>query len=620
MKKIIFLLLVSIASLAQDRAITLDTTGNAYVAFLRPDSVMVLFQGRRTVFSTDGLFAKDFMANNLRFIGFVDLKKKGSTLPPPPPDPIILPSGGDINDTSKKTAAFGENEFQRPRYMVEPLHWASFDESSSKMTINGMQGYDFAPFVANQREFYSYGDWNQEYLSVSGNKNVWEINGVKYFLSPPGYVANDGNMMDFDIKFPNFTVPASKMVIVQAVPSRELGVNNYLNKGITHAKNASNGKGFIFVSDEWINSLGAPPAYTSSQEDFDRWCENVDGDKLLSNFINYVYGPTKDIGYVMLNWEAVGNRWRKRQDKIIRCLKYWKEHEHTSLMSLWTVSALKMGRPVFTGLNIDFTGMLEYSGSLDGFRQKFGDYVAIDDTYSKYVEVGHVGSYMNHPIEQGIIHHYISEMAINKKFYPDKKYIFTFWHDIEIVDSKSLELGWVKVDYGSGAYFSQVKPRVPPSVMFNVGAWSMLGGGIDLWSDGHYWSDNKSFWGWGAKDLSMKDLPMKWEFIDNQNVAKYPSQSIKGVDWLMKGIWAVSENKKIVENGSDWVFVEPPTRSFHNKSALIAYKVYNGEALVLVLNDFVSHDSVVDNEFTINGVKRVVRTYGRFTSVVKLKL
>lgn len=610
MKKIIFLLLFSVVAFAQDKILTTDSTGNTYVIFLKNDSTAVVYKGNHSAFVTDGIFAKNFSSFDLKFKGFMKWTL-GETSNPITP---IIPIDTIKPPINQETVAFPTNvNYENPRYWIESDTWSRV--SANKSTIKNMNGYDFSTLVANQLEnIYKYGAWNQDYISIPGN-DVWVENNATYFLKPKGYKTDTKtNLMDFDLRFPDFKPPSRKLVVMQPTPIRDMSVHNYLKKGVTHAKNKVGEQGYLFVSDGWLIDLGCPPAYTTSQKDFDRWCNDVDSDKLLKSFIENVYYPAKDYGYVMLNWEHVGHRWNVRRDKIIRCLEYWATHEHKAQMSLWTVSSVSMGKPVFQGSNMDFSDALSFTGSIEEFRKKFGSYISTDDSYSRYVEIGQVGGYMNYPIDDGIIHHYLLELLLNKKFYPDRKIVSTVWFDQEFIDN--FDLGRIKVESNEGTYFAQVKPKVFPSVAFNWGVWSMVGDGIDCWSDPNYWSENKNLWGWGAKDSNGNDLPNKF----GPNGEKYPAQPIKAIDWIMSGVWAMSENKDIIESKGEFEFVTLPTKSYFDKRVIIAYKKKGNELLVLAMDGFCNADEVKEHSFYVGSKEYKIKTYGRYTSVARLKL
>jgi len=622
MKRIIVILLtiLSFNSIAQ-KALTVDSTGNVFVLFVRDDSVAVIYQGKNSAFTTDGLFAKDFSAFDLKLKGFLrydGLKKsieeakndicrnddKDTTIIIDPP-------------TDLETIAFpNPKNYFNARYIIEPTDWGKV--SAKKSNIDNMQGFDFAPIEANQGEsIYKYYEWNQGYVSIKG-RDIWQDGNKTYFIKPKGYKTDlSTNLMDFDVKFPDFTLPFGKIVVMQPTPKREIGIYNYLKKGVSYVKDRNDDKGYVFVSDGWLIDLGCPYAYDDRPDAkgiFDRWCEEVDSDKLLQSFIQNVYYPNRYKGYVMLNWEHVGHRWNVRKDKIIRCLEYWSTHEHTAKMALWTVSGIGMGRPKFQGLGIDFTSLLEFQGSIEEFQQKYNDYVSVDFSYARYVEIGHIGGYMNYPIDYGIIHHYLTELMLHWKFNKGKQLLWTFWFDQEPINNFNLER--VKVESRDGVYFAQVKPKIFPSVAFNVGVWSIVGGGLDIWSDPNYWTDDKRFWGWGANDINGKELPSKHDEVG----AKYPSQPMKPVDWIMSGVYSMSVNKDIIEAPSDWKFITLPTKSFHDKSVMIAYKIKGNEALILALDGFGKIDSETTHSITIQGKSYEIKTFGRFTSVIRLKL
>jgi hypothetical protein len=505
-------------------------------------------------------------------------------------------------------------DFDNARYFLENEH--SQRVSRTPLAITGMDGYDFAPIVANnKRDAWTFDGWKQEYISVEGNRDVWKDGNATYFLKPFGYKTDlSTNLMDFDLRFPEFTLPKNKFVIVQATPLRP---TNYLQKGVSFVKDTPGANGFSFVGDQWLYDLGCPMAHVTTQEEMDKWCQNVNADKLLASFIDKVYNPNKDFGYVMLNWEAVNRRWNVRRDKIIRCLEYWSKNPHNAKLALWTVSGISIPRPIFQGINYDYTNLLNFRGDINGLSQQFKDWVSVDFDYAKYVEIGQIGGYQIYPNEDGIIHHYLTELFLHKKYNRTKTMLATIWHDQEPIANFGLD--YVRVDYGGGSYLSQMKPRVTPSMAYNWGVWTLaVGDGFDCWSDPHYWSENKADWGGNAFDLNMQPLPLKY----GEKASRYAVQPMKNIDWLMSGVWSVSANKDIIDDATAWRFAEAPSRSYNAKKVLIAYKLTkdNKEALVLALNSFGKTDGETTHNFFINSKMYQVKTYGRFTSVVRMSL
>jgi len=204
---------------------------------------------------------------------------------------------------------------------------------------------------------------------------------------------------------------------------------------------------------------------------------------------------------------------------------------------------------------------------------------------------------------------------MHRKFNKEKTILANTWFDQEFING--FDIGRVKVDSEDGSYYAEVKPKVFPSVGYNWGVWSVaLGDGIDVWSDPNYWTEEKRFWGWGAKDMNWNELPNKHDEV----LSRYPSQPIKVIDWIMSGVWAVSQNKDIVEHDSNWQFVTLPTKAFHEKSVMISYKVKGNEALILALDGFCSPDEVKEHKLNIKGKEYKIKTHGRYTSVVRMNL
>ncbi|MER0442762.1 hypothetical protein [Emticicia sp. W12TSBA100-4] len=625
MKKLILLLLLSLSVVAQEKKIfAVDETEKVYVLFVRNDSVGVVYQGKNSAFTADGVYAYNFSAFDMGLKGFIRFDGLKNSIEAAQKNIRTVKTDTTNSVFSKvvntplseiSTVAFPKPlNYPKARYLIEAADWVNV--SDKKGTITNMQGYDFAPIEMNQGEnIYTYKDWNQNYISIKG-RDIWKEGNKTYFIKPKGYNTSlEYNLMDFDLKFPDFSLPANKTVVMQPTPKREIGVYNYLRKGVTAVKGRTDKNGFVFVSDEWLTDLGCPSAYTSTKAEMDKWCENVDADALLNSFIERVYYPCRWANVVLLNWEHVGNRFNVRQDKIIKCLEYWKNHEHTAKLGMYAVNGLSLGRPKFQGLNHNYSDLLTFNGTLEQFQKKFNDDVSVDFTYAKYAEIAMIGGYMNYPIEEGILHHYLFELMMHRKFNPNKTILANTWFDMEFISG--FDIGRVKVESADGTYFAQVKPKVFPSVAFNWGVWSVaIGDGIDVWSDPNYWDNDKRFWGWGAKDLNMNDLPLKHDEV----LAKYPAQPMKAIDWVMSGVYSVSMNKDIIDHSSEWQFVTLPTQSFHDKSVLIAYKIKGNEALVLALDAFAKVDAEKVHEFSINNKKYDIRTFGRFTSVVRLSL
>lgn len=610
-------LMLTISSFSQSTITTTDTTGKLYVMIVRSDSIAVVYQGKQSVYTTDeGLFMKNFSAFDLKLKGFFKEQKLFPNLsdvinPATPPIVIVPPIEVKPPTVELETNAYPiEPNFENKIYSTESGKYSNINNSDKN--INGMTGYDFSPIVLNKSGNF-IDKWRQSYLSIKGQKDIWKEGDLTYFLKPKGYSTNTNyNLMDFDIRFPDFTLPNNKYVILQPTPSRERNTYNYLKKGVSFAKGKNDIQGFTFDADRWLYDLGCPPAYVATQESFDKWCNEVDSDLLLQSFIQKIYYPCRNLGYVMLNWEAVSHRWNVRKDKIIRCLEFWQNNPHQAKMSLWTVSKIKIPKPWFDGYNIDFSYALNHNGDIND--PIFRSFVQVYDDYSKYVEVSHIGGYQNYPNEDGVIHHYLSELIVNRN-YSDKIHLATIWFDQEPINNFGLD--FIKVNSESGGYLSEVKPRVTPSTAFNWGVWTVaIGDGLDCWSDPYYWTENKNNWGTNAFDMNGNRLNPQF----GNDMSKYPAQPMKNIDWLMSGVWTVSENKDIVNSLSKWQWKELPTKSYFDKSVLIAYKVLGNEALVLALDNFGKIDGETTHQVNIEGKNYQVKTFGRYTSVIRLKL
>jgi len=103
------LIFLSFTTFAQTNILTADSTGNVFVVFVKNDSTAVVFRGKHTAFTTDGIFAKNLTSFDLKFEGFsrFNIKKNESDLgnPTEPIDPIIPPDTTEVIP-SEETVAF----------------------------------------------------------------------------------------------------------------------------------------------------------------------------------------------------------------------------------------------------------------------------------------------------------------------------------------------------------------------------------------------------------------------------------------------------------------------------------------------------------------------------------
>ncbi len=618
-KLLIAFLLISTAVMAQDKILTTDTTGKVYILFVRDDSIAVAYQGRHTSFTTDGLFAKDFSAFDLKLTGFLkfsglknnlseffQVEKKIDEIKIDP-EPIT---------TQTKTKAFSGLRLSGGKFIVESDNYSKL--GTNEPTIDGMNGYDFAPIIAQPGEQpWDFKSWVQDYVSIPGAKSIWKDGNKTYFFKPSGYSTNVSyNLMDFDLRFPDFRLPNGKIIVMQPTPLREKYANNYLKKGVSFSKYAPEGKDYRFVGDKWLEELGCPTAYISTQEQMDAWCSSVDADALLLNFINKVYSPNRNAGYVMLNWEAVGNRWNVDKWKITRCLEYWATHPHQAKLALWGVHPLIVSKPIFQYWGFDYTSLLKFDGTIDELREKYSAYVGLENDYSKLIDVIQLGGYQNQPSEDGVIHHYLTELLLNKKYYPNKSTLATIWHDVELIDN--YDIGHVSVNYSLGTYQKAVKPKVTPSMAYNWGVWATaVGDGFDCWNEPYPWTEDKEAYGYFAYQDG-KELPMKF----GESASVYAAQPLKAIDWMMSGAWAVSQNADIIDTAGEWKWQTLPSESYSKKKLLLAYKLSRdrSSALVLAYDNFGKVDGETIHSIEIEGKPYTIKTYGRYTSVVRINL
>lgn len=210
MKKLILLLLLSLSVVAQDKRIfSVDDTEKVYVLFVRNDSVGVVYQGKNSAFTADGIYAYDFTAFDMSLQGFIRFDGLKKTIEAAQKDVctnkvdttssvVVVPVVVNPPLSEISTVAFPKPlNYPKARYLIEAADWGNV--SDQKSTIKNMQGFDFAPIEMNQgKTIWEYNNWNQNYISIKG-RDIWKDGNKTYFVKPRGYNTDlSTNLMDFD--------------------------------------------------------------------------------------------------------------------------------------------------------------------------------------------------------------------------------------------------------------------------------------------------------------------------------------------------------------------------------------------------------------------------------------
>jgi hypothetical protein len=486
------------------------------------------------------------------------------------------------------------------------------DQYESFERDNGLDIFNYSPLIIEQGpRTWEVKSWKQAFTYSTKPATTFYDGGNLYYFRPEYEADTNSQLMDFDLKFPDFTIPSGKTTILQVVPEREQTNNNYYKKGITFSRTGDLSKRFAFVSDDWLYSLGCPRAYASSQKEFDEWLEVTSARAILESFKRRIL-PFKDHGYVMLNWEAVANRaYGKNRYKLADCFKWFRKQNFHAQLSAWNESAFGFSRYAlqYDLIPNEFIGLSTYKGTANGIAQRFPRAQPQPPDYAQDLDILQVGGYQNYPTDYAVIHHYLIEYLVNKQLFPQKKVLATIWSTQELVGNFPL----ARTDISD--YYCYIKPSVFPQGMFNWGAWTVaVGDGFDCWYDPVFVTNDKSKVGYGC--FRNDNSP-----INRNGTAEYPHNSLKNVDDLMAGVWAVSQHKDIIESNTGWKFPTEIERSFYDRTLLFGYKLSadKSEALILALDNF-NGGGVNEHTINVNGKEFIIKTFGTRTSVIRRKL
>jgi hypothetical protein len=476
----------------------------------------------------------------------------------------------------------------------------------------GLTGYDYNPIIFEQgTKPWEFGDWVQTDVYTSGG--FGSAQSPARAVGPDYAIDTTTRLFEFDVKFPEFKLPDGKIVVMDAETERSsVGM---LKRGVTFAKNTTDiSKRVIFISDGWLHAIGCPPAYTSPQ-DFQEWLRNTSADRILQSFQRQT-SKYRDYGYLMLNWEAVMfNVPDDQRFKLTNCLRWYSEQNYHAKLAAWMQTGFATSRVQLEGdFNLaDYAGIYNFSGTEAEFRKRYTRFSGQPD-YARYLDVLQVGGYQNFATNDGIIHHYVLEYLANKKFYPTKNVLASVWHDQEHLGNWKL----TPVTPAGADYVFWNKPAAFNQTMWNWGVWTVaFGDGKHTWSDPVKWTNTITDYPFGAKTFDGRPL-------QGTPGKMFARNNLKNIDWMMRGVWEVSQHKDIIDAPTKWQFTVDPAISYQKRELLMAYKLSRDgtEALVLALDMFggegVNEHVFPQPPYSFSG--KNFTTNGTWTSVIRVKL
>ena len=508
--------------------------------------------------------------------------------------------------------------------------------------IEDMRGFDFAPLVhqMNRVPPWNGGPFLQHYVHIPGkDRNHWKEGSLEYFFMPDYFPFDiDTHIPQYYKYFPDYELPKNKIGLTSFMifdDTQNLGAR----KGYTFTGNYTGpgNKRVVYDYDQWLYDSGAPPAYSTGQEEVDKWLASVDERVLQRNFEKYIIDHYKDVGHLVLNWEALRSPSGSGIQKLANCLNKWRITYPGRGISFWPKGLMELNRVSMEGNNykyqlnddINFKGSLQdWLGSL-GSKSPF----RLNDFMLEEGDFNYVGGYLNFPTNYGYVHHMLLQHIMNKKFQPEKKSILMWWHNQEFINGFELGDKWFKNSKDQDLSL-EIKPMVFPSAMHNAAVWAFaFCDGGELWSEPYHRMDENEFLGSNGAVTDKKGGQVGTSFHPRFN-GQYAVQNYRNIDRWEGGKWSVSMNKDIVEAKSAWTFVSSaregekykrgsqtmPAFGLYEKSQLVAMK-YNeakSEALVLVYDAW--NDPLKQEIINVRLKDKVVpiKVFGRYTSVVRI--
>lgn len=533
--------------------------------------------------------------------------------------------------------------------------WGKTEKTRSQiLNAQILKGFDYMSITGDFNTVTEGGitkpvlqNWTQKLVGFSGSENNIIDEGDKiYYYRPLGYTTNKAyNMFDFHQRFPEFTLPAGKIVAIQPVPFSTSEQVQMLQRGVTHVRNGVPDVNKVyFLNDDWLdgvrdvngNTIYLPPAYQGTEAERQNFYQLLDPYQMAQHLFNtlQVRGRLNN-GYIFWNYERV-NTWDDRigtwgnvQPAIGDSNKGKRQiffERFAALKSSQTLIVAWTKKPVITSVawKEENTGAVwdaVYGGSVTNLQQLDQVYVTNNITPRSFpngvsgiaaMDIYHTGFYqVGHRIYIDFLYKHVFETFINKKMAsPAKKVIGTLWIDNETLPENDVSVRNVDVTYQGETLSIQMKPVASMSFMQSFAAWMFsIGDGFDIW-------EYREF---------LEDKPT-WDRLKNPANAftppHFPYSSLKGVDWAMSAVYSLSLNKDILESPTEWQFPVNPWTAANNQSALVAWKLNSSgtAALVLAMNAYNDDMGIKTVSVIINGIARTIKIHGKFTSIVRIVL
>jgi len=535
---------------------------------------------------------------------------------------------------------------------------AQFAKSFGFLTTSGQS--------PNPGAFVAFTNWGQAPVFFEGTENnLFKDGNRTYYVRPPGF-QNDGtsNMFDFYRLFPQFQLPENKLVVIEPGVGRRdtygstfdtsAGFGPLLTDKAAHRAMISRGASHVrdiedtnpqntmkFLGDAWLLELNYPSDGTNPLPDHnDRvqtWCNTTTPSQILSTWINvHLSSPSSEnyvgnITYYLWNFE-LPQAWPSVDpthfNSFVSLLYAYIETTVPGLqIAIWRYAAARLQNfSDVTNLYTQFNYLLTNPGLTSTQAKDYIDSSVIGLNNGIVYKPGffntkavlQVGFYQTYFRSRENPLAFLMPYIINKRLSPQSKVVSIYWPDIEGVPDSDFTLANVTNTVNGNTRTIAVKPRVGFSAMQTLGAWSVaFMDGIDLWEIVRWNPDDREFLYrdpfWNVPGGNA--LPNTWPYL-----------TLKGIDWMMCGVWAVSQNKDIIDASTPWNFVNNSAFVLFSNAEfqdpLIGWKLsQDGTKALVMITDFTARNPTLrTHTVTIGGNNYQVKTYYRYTSVVRIDL
>lgn len=543
---------------------------------------------------------------------------------------------------------YWEQDWENPNTSEKVVFWSTErynkvrGTSVKNVDLSEMKGFDLSPVITymDNAKPWEGKRYVQSHLYVPTDKqrNTWTEGNMTYYFLPKNYKRNpNSNLPQYDLTFPTYQLPNGKF-----------SANNFSMDGRDDRKILNQGHSFVhsynlpvenrafYDYDYWLYDVGCPQAYTVDNEEIAKWLDQVDEKALLNSFKKGFYEKFKNHGYIVMNWEAIGGARSASFWKLQKCFDYWHSQKPKAKLAIWGKGGFWMNRLQTEGNNYEyyFTKAISNNFPLQEYHKPITNEnpMSEDGFYTNNADVIFIGGYLNYPTNFGYVQHFLMQHIMNKKHFPKKKSVLSWWQNIEYVGDFQTTNYFFK-DHKGQMVYTDTKPMVFPDAMHNAAVWAhAFCDGGDLWSAPFARMDDPRYLGATTEVYDLKGSKQAVSFKPN-TTSQYAIQNYQNIDRWEGGKWAISQSKDIIDANTEWKFAKLkkgnkvfdhsiPSYSLYQKTPLVAYKLSHDSKEVLLLAYDAWNNPLKQEVLQVNieGKNYEVKLFGRYTSVVRIQL